>query len=41
VNEADMPESLPTTHQYDIPYPASAYTFPREALLHVVRFDNK
>ena len=24
---------------YDIPYPASAYTFPREALLHRVRFD--
>jgi len=26
---------------YDIPYPASAYTFPREALLHVVRFDDE
>lgn len=25
---------------YDIAYPASAYTFPREALLHRVRFDN-
>jgi len=24
---------------YDIPYPASAYTFPREALLHRLRFD--
>lgn len=24
---------------YDIAYPASAYTFPREALLHCVRFD--
>jgi len=24
---------------YDIAYPASAYTFPREALLHRVRFD--
>ena len=24
---------------YDIPYPASAYTFPREALLHRVRID--
>lgn len=25
---------------YDIPYPASAYTFPGEALLHCVRFDD-
>lgn len=24
---------------YDVSYPASAYTFPREALLHCVRFD--
>jgi hypothetical protein len=24
---------------YDVAYPASAYTFPREALLHRVRFD--
>jgi len=29
-----------TTQWYEIPYPASAYTFPREALLHRVRFDN-
>ena len=29
-----------TTRWYDIPYPASAYTFPREALLHRVRFDD-
>jgi hypothetical protein len=28
-----------TTKWYTIPYPASAYTFPREALLHHVRFD--
>ena len=28
-----------TAKWYDIPYPASAYTFPREALLHRVRFD--
>jgi hypothetical protein len=27
------------TKWYAIPYPASAYTFPREALLHHVRFD--
>ncbi len=24
---------------YDVAYPASAYTFPREALIHRVRFD--
>lgn len=29
-----------TAKWYDITYPASAYTFPREALLHRVRFDN-
>lgn len=29
-----------TAKWYDIAYPASAYTFPREALLHRVRFDN-
>jgi uncharacterized protein DUF2442 len=28
-----------TAKWYDIAYPASAYTFPREALLHRVRFD--
>ena len=28
-----------TTRWYDIPYPVSAYTFSREALLHSVRFD--
>jgi hypothetical protein len=26
---------------YDIPYPASAYTFPRESLIHDVRFDDE
>ncbi|MEW6284925.1 MAG: DUF2442 domain-containing protein [Chloroflexota bacterium] len=30
-----------TTKWYDIPYPASAYTFPREALIHRVRFDKE
>ena len=30
-----------TTKWYDIPYPASAYTFPGAALLHCVRFDEK
>jgi hypothetical protein len=29
-----------TTKWYDITYPASAYTFPREALLHRVHFDD-
>jgi hypothetical protein len=28
-----------TTRWYDIPYPASAYTFPREALIHRVNFE--
>ena len=28
-----------TAKWYDIAYPASAYTFPRETLLHRVRFD--
>ena len=26
---------------YDIPYPASAYTFPCESLIHNVRFDDE
>ncbi|HSN74054.1 MAG TPA: DUF2442 domain-containing protein [Anaerolineae bacterium] len=26
---------------YEVPYPASAYTFPRESLIHDVRFDNE
>ncbi len=26
---------------YDIPYPASTYTFPREALVHRVKFDDR
>lgn len=26
--------------KYDVAYPASAYTFPREALIHDVRFDD-
>jgi hypothetical protein len=30
-----------STTWYDIPYPASAYTFPKEALIHRVRFDNE
>jgi hypothetical protein len=29
-----------TTKWYDIPYPASAYTFPQAALVHHVRFDD-
>lgn len=28
-----------TSKWYDVAYPASAYTFPRETLLHRVRFD--
>lgn len=30
-----------TEKWYDIAYPASAYTFPQEALLHRVRFDKE
>ncbi len=30
-----------TARWYDIPYPASAYTFPREAQVHHVRFDDR
>jgi hypothetical protein len=30
-----------TTKWYESAYPASAYTFPREALLHRVHFDNE
>jgi hypothetical protein len=30
-----------TIKQYKIAYPASAYTFPREALIHDVRFDDE
>ena len=32
-------QSERTEKWYDIAYPASAYTFPREAVLHRVRFD--
>jgi hypothetical protein len=31
----------PTITWYDIPYPATDYTYPREALLHRVRFDDE
>lgn len=34
----NIEQSESTTKWYDIPYPASAYTFPDEALLHCVRF---
>lgn len=37
----DVEQTKKTTKWYDIPYPASAYTFPREALLHRVRFDDE
>lgn len=30
-----------STTWYDIPYPASAYTFPTEALIHNVRLDEQ
>ena len=41
VKQAERAEQTqPTTRWYDIPYPASAYTFPREALLRRVRFDD-
>ncbi|MEP0807409.1 MAG: DUF2442 domain-containing protein [Chloroflexota bacterium] len=33
-------EQTTKTKWYDIAYPASAYTFPREALIHRVRFDS-
>lgn len=32
---------IESTTWYDIPYPASAYTFPSEALIHKVRFDDQ
>jgi|GEM_PF-756848 len=31
--------SSPRAVWYDIPYPASAYTFPKDALIHAARFD--
>lgn len=34
-------QSKKTTKWYDIPFPASDYTFPREALIHRVRFDEE
>jgi hypothetical protein len=39
-----LTEAKPTkkeTKWYEIAYPATAYTFPREALIHDVRFDEK
>lgn len=37
LTKAKQPEQ--TTTWYEIPYPASAYTFPQEALIHGVRLD--
>lgn len=37
----DVEQTKETTKWYKIPYPASAYTFPHEALIHRVRFDDK
>jgi hypothetical protein len=39
--QKEIEENESTTRWYEIPYPASAYTFPREALLHQVRFDEE
>lgn len=39
--KSGVEQTKETTKWYDIPYPASAYTFPREALLHRVRFDDE
>jgi len=33
--------AIDTARWYKIPYPASAYTFPRDALIHRVRFDER
>jgi len=41
IKQTEQSEEFQQSAQwYEIPYPASAYTFPREALLHRVRFDN-
>lgn len=36
---AELPEGQVTW--YEVPYPASAYTFPRESLIYDVRFDDE
>lgn len=38
ITKADLVDSQ-QTKWYEIPYPASAYTFPREALIQEVRLD--
>ena len=43
VIEANVAEKRESTliQWYDIPYPASAYTFPQEALIHQISFDEQ
>jgi len=37
---AEQVEEQSTARRYKVQYPISAYTFPREALIHEVRFDD-
>jgi hypothetical protein len=39
--EAERVETQATVKRYEIQYPVSAYTFPSEALIHDVRFDDE
>ncbi len=39
IMSAEHPEKQVTW--YEVPFPASAYTFPRESLIHDVRFDDE
>lgn len=38
--EVKQTEERIRVERYEIPYPVSAYTFPREASIHHVRFDD-
>ncbi len=38
--EVEQTEERIEVKWYDIPYPASAYTFPQDACIHQVRFDD-
>jgi hypothetical protein len=40
-NEKQSEVAKSTTSWYDVPYPASAYTFPLDSLIHQVRFEGQ
>ncbi len=41
MSTGDLVKERAEVKWYDIPYPASAYTFPKEALIHQIQFDEQ